>query len=777
MSNAVRQTRLDGLVAWTLGVCVSLTAWLSGNSLELPPELWEELSVSAGLRPPEREFPALWRMCLSFLVDWCGISGAIRLLKISGPLSLGFLTVLSYALFTGLLPESLRSDGIYRRCGRWVVRLIVAFGTVLFVCSGPVWLAGRVLSPEMTRLFITEIVLLLAFSASRRSSALCMIMTGGVCGILAAETPAAFVLIVLCWYYLDSRRNFTWGAFSNTIVFSVATRRMVCAFLVCWIGMTAVNLTCYMQNSADASGAFFGILRYLFHYFRVLTEAMSPIGWVLVFAVVIAPFVIVITKMRELTDLSAIPRLPVMCLVAFAGVFSFLQSTGFSSFHFWRWESDAAGSGYLLCLCMFATSVASMNVLSIFVVDVYFRNRRRVMRELFPWAAEDPAFAGKALSSMKRFSRTKRVAARFLPAVLVLTVVPYRFDGTEGEMAAVVNDMVYAVSEECAGATMLFSDGSLDAAVEVASAEKGRCLKVLSLMSGQGDYDVAVRLRGETDEGTRALLKKGAAEALKTWVLGDAACVSNIAVQVGFELWGKERGSKFQTGGFVARTVFRSEETVAEGIESAYGIAERIIDLYSRKDFDGYGYPELNRLFVFVQWRLARMCMMRADEADRSKDAQRARKDRELAEALNSLNPEWRKIQKKIDGMIESRGVHLTPREGLNLGLRRADFRIAGHYARQVLAESPGDMQANFALGMRFFIEKNYGEAEEHLRKALAVAPKEPAVLNNLAVVQLRLGHLDEAETNAVKAHALLPASKEIRETLKHIRDAKKEVK
>jgi Flp pilus assembly protein TadD len=89
-----------------------------------------------------------------------------------------------------------------------------------------------------------------------------------------------------------------------------------------------------------------------------------------------------------------------------------------------------------------------------------------------------------------------------------------------------------------------------------------------------------------------------------------------------------------------------------------------------------------------------------------------------------------------------------------------------------VLASDDTDLAANFALGMGYFTEKQYGRAETYLKKCLVKAPKEPAVLNNLAIVLLRLERFDEAETNAVKALEILPESTEIKTTLRHIRSA-----
>jgi Flp pilus assembly protein TadD len=66
-----------------------------------------------------------------------------------------------------------------------------------------------------------------------------------------------------------------------------------------------------------------------------------------------------------------------------------------------------------------------------------------------------------------------------------------------------------------------------------------------------------------------------------------------------------------------------------------------------------------------------------------------------------------------------------------------------------------------------------YDKAEEYLKRALKNAPNEPAILNNLAVILIRLDRFDEAETNALKALEVLPKSQEIQETLRRIRQLK----
>ena len=98
---------------------------------------------------------------------------------------------------------------------------------------------------------------------------------------------------------------------------------------------------------------------------------------------------------------------------------------------------------------------------------------------------------------------------------------------------------------------------------------------------------------------------------------------------------------------------------------------------------------------------------------------------------------------------------------------------MANSYAKKVIVQDENDVSANFALGMDSFMNHRYDKAEEYLGRALKNAPNEPAILNNLAVILIRLDRFDEAETNALKALEVLPKSQEIQETLRRIRQLK----
>jgi Flp pilus assembly protein TadD len=133
------------------------------------------------------------------------------------------------------------------------------------------------------------------------------------------------------------------------------------------------------------------------------------------------------------------------------------------------------------------------------------------------------------------------------------------------------------------------------------------------------------------------------------------------------------------------------------------------------------------------------------------------------------------KILRRMDWIRRQSGESLTPREGLEVAMKRADFVMARRYAMPVLKEDPDEPNANFAMGMSYYAEEQFAKAEEYLKRVLKKNPNEPAVFNNIALICLKTGRLEEAETNAVQALNLKPDQVEIKDTVRQIEKAKEE--
>jgi len=117
----------------------------------------------------------------------------------------------------------------------------------------------------------------------------------------------------------------------------------------------------------------------------------------------------------------------------------------------------------------------------------------------------------------------------------------------------------------------------------------------------------------------------------------------------------------------------------------------------------------------------------------------------------------------------------MTPQEGLRFGLARADFALARVFALKVIEVAPNDPAANFALGMDFFVQKQYARAQSYLLRSLERRPDDPAILNNLAQCRLRQGDPAGAKPYAERALEILPDSPEVKRTMERINAALKE--
>ena len=90
-----------------------------------------------------------------------------------------------------------------------------------------------------------------------------------------------------------------------------------------------------------------------------------------------------------------------------------------------------------------------------------------------------------------------------------------------------------------------------------------------------------------------------------------------------------------------------------------------------------------------------------------------------------------------------------------------------------MLATDSGNADANFAIGMFYFVEELYSKAEIYLERAARRRPDEPTFFNNLAIAQLMTRRFDLAEKNARRALELLPDSPEVKDTVRQVERAR----
>lgn len=125
----------------------------------------------------------------------------------------------------------------------------------------------------------------------------------------------------------------------------------------------------------------------------------------------------------------------------------------------------------------------------------------------------------------------------------------------------------------------------------------------------------------------------------------------------------------------------------------------------------------------------------------------------------------------ELNEACKANGV-ITPLAQMKAMLRKADFDAAQSVARIILACDEKNVDANFAMGMWYYTNKDWKDAERYLLRCKDGNPKDAAIWNNLALIYLKTGKLNAARLHARKALALRPNSANIKDTLEQVEKA-----
>ena len=779
------QTFRNSLYVLLFGSAVAVLAWVWQFD-SVPPDLAEHLSVAAGLRPPTGTTALLWQYIAAPLCRNLGLQTAETVLRMAGHVSLGVLAVLTILLFEMLVPVSLRRGEHVVWWWRAWVRIVLFQGSAIFCCSYPVWRTFGWFSPSALQallVVLTTICVVIYFKVGRRPP---LFAAFAIIGLLTADTPVGAVILfgLIALLYLRWRlfgRQMDVVKLENPLANALLPWRLTLSFLGGVIVGTVLEV--YAFGQLDGLVAFGWkswsdyALALPLRYLKALLNACSPAGIFIFLVVAVCPVLVELGFIKRATDdekhLEYFDGLMflVCCLIAFS------QLTGANQLWFWTWagEHGCVRDDVLKCVAVFLCSLAVLWALSVFTIELYLRNFRRITTLRFQDAAES-AGAAEAFASLNRVQRIVRTVFFFLPVLILGCVIPFRAQRLERAMLGVVSDAACETAEECRDVKYLFTDGGLDAAVELAAAEKGGHLTALSMMGGSEDSrEIYLRTRGVTNAEDKVLLKSGAPDVLRTWVRTRPDKAKDYAVQIGFELWQRHGRPMPACSGLVARPEGLSPEEATRGAEAARALARRVLAIYEWGNPDGTVDRSLRNAFLFAQWRLAILARHRANAYDEAGERELAMEDTQLADELDRKNAALDNIRATMAWASKRKLERMTAREGLRRGLSRADFALARPFALSVLDVSPDDPSANFAIGMDFFVQGQYVRAQTYLERCLKSRPNDPAVLNNLAQCHLRRGDPKGALPYAERALEILPNAHEVRRTVERIKERLKQ--
>ena len=776
-----RQIFLNRLYVLLFGAAVATLAWVWQFD-SVPPDLMENLAVAAGLRPANGTTALLWQYVAAPLCRCFGIETAETVLRVAGHVSLGALAVLAVMLFEMIVPASLRRGEHVVWWWRAWVRIVLFQGAAIFCCSDPVWRTFGWFSPSALQallVVLTVICVVVYFKNGRRPP---LFAAFALTGLLSADTPVGAVILfgLIALLYIRWRLYGigTSVVLENPLANALLPWRLTLSFLGGVIVGTALEVYAfgYLDGLAALGWKSWSdyALALPIRYLKALLNACSPAGMFIFFVVAVCPVLVELGFIKRATDdekhLEYFDGMMflVCCLIAFS------QLTGANQLWFWTWagEYGCVHDDVLKCVAVVLCSLAVLWAISVFTIELYLRNFRRITTLRFQDAAE-AAGADEAFASLNRVQRLVRIVFFFLPVLILGCVIPFRAQYLERAMLGVVSDAARETAEECRDVEYLFTDGGLDAAVELAAAEKGGRLIALSMMGGAEDpREIYLRTRGVTNAEDKVLLESGAPDALRTWVRTRPDKAKSYAVQIGFELWQRDRLPMPSCSGLVARPEGLAPEEAARGAEAGRSLARRILAIYE------WGNPEktvnrsLRNAFMFIQWRLAILARHRANAYDEKGERDLAMDETHLADELDRRNAAIDNIRATMAWASKRKLERMTAREGLRVALNRADFALARVFALKILDAVPDDPSANFAVGMDFFVQRQYARAQTYLERCLESRPNDPAVLNNLAQCRLRQGDPEGALPYAERALEILPDAREVRRTVERIKSA-----
>lgn len=737
----------------------------------------DSLAAAAGLRPPTGPFGLLWLHIAAPICRTFGVPTACTVLRIAGHVALGVNAVLSAAIFSMLLPTGLRRGEHLAAWWRRAVRFVLFQGVLLFCFADPVWNAYRWFSPLSLQLMVAMLATMLFVAHFRFARRAPLVAAFALVGLLAADTPVGFLLLVAAVSGLGVRRYLrSIGAVTtpaeSPFASAFAAWRLTQGFFLGFIAGVALEAGAFASaNGPAAFGWTWGdyALEMPFAYIRTLFALCSPVGYGLFLAVAVVPAVVV----HRLAWRSSDPERPLRYAYGFAltcfGFAMLFQLGGAKVLWFWTWAGGCVRDGFVRCIAMFLCALSAVWILSVFMMELYMRNFRRIATQRLADSAEE-VVATTSLAFACRMQRIVRVVFLFEPLLVFAFILPFRAQVAERTMLDIVWTAVKEAADECRDVDFLFTDGGLDAYVELAAAADGHELRALSMMGGaMNRRDVYLRTRGVDDPADKALLESGAADALRIWMRTQPEKLRRVAVQIGFELWRRDGRPMPECSGLVARPEGLSPAAAALGAAAGRRIAERILAFYGSRSPDAVTDRPLKDAFLFTQWRLAVLARHRANAYDERGEKELAIEETRLADELDKNNGALARIRANVAWANRWKLERMTPQEGLNVGLSRADFALARVFALQVLDVSPDDPAANFALGMDFFVQKQYSRAEVHLARCLDRRPDDPAVLNNLAQCRLRQGDAQGALPYAKRALELLPDSPAVKLTMDRV--------
>lgn len=768
----------DLLIAGGLGILtfVLLSFWRFPC---MPPDCWESSVIASGVKPAAKLIGNYWPLVASFLYRLFGIDGANALQMLLGRMAIAGLTILAYLLTRELLIFIMLSRPQFASVKRTnVMRTASALAALSFAMADPVWSIGQFASQTLALLTLTMVSLEFFFVFLRKGELKYAFLMATALGLITADSPFGIVLAIffMAVYLFVVRQNPNMESpFFKLAVLEVGKWHVTAIFIIAILSGIGLDMIAYVRfNGLVANGLGAGDLPLVWanEYVQAASGAASPVAWIVWIGVMLVPCIVTFFRFPAAADEDVFLDYSTGILFAFCGLIALSQAAGLAAL--WFWSYIPVDSTYLHAVGIIMNSVTIALALTVLGIDTYCRDHQKIAKTRFGLGDDDENDVRLEAYSRNGLTFVRYSIMAVLPFLFLAALLPGRKKTNAREMMSMIDDGVKSLIAECEDAKYVFSDGHLDDYIELASAAQGRHLNCISFFSGGEPRDVMLRTRGMTPGGEEAFaIANDAGMGLRTLVRDKPEVLTNAAVMMGFDLWKRDGKPVPPIGGLLSRPAgWNDPEVQKAGIDFSKKLTERVNALYRRGGTHDCSDQILKDKFLALQWRLARMNIYRAENYDLAGEPLLAMREVETANELNAKNETYQKLLAGITKKVEQMQQKITPREGLQLALARADFRMARVYAQPILEDNENDPDGNFAMGMYEIGEHQLARAEEYLKRVLITKPREAAVYNNLAVIQTTFGRFDEAMANVEKALEIIPGSAAVIDTRKQLEAA-----
>ena len=296
---------------WALALVVGGLTFVGLVAFAFPglcPDVWNDAAVAAGLRPPQTIFPGFWRV-IAQLFYLGGVEAGNAGLVWAGRVCAALTGVAGYLFLRSLLALLVRGRLRYA-VQRYVVQGGAAFlGALFFICADPVWRAGQAFTPGALLMLLTLVQLALFTGFLLNGRLLSALGSMFLAGLIAAETPMGFLLLIGCWvvYVLALWHDALCEHMPllDPIIGPAAKWKLTLVWALGLILGIALNCCSFISmEGLNAAGRIGGDmpLMYLLCWWHQIVGAANALGWVLGLGVCVLPCVVAAVMLPRAVD-------------------------------------------------------------------------------------------------------------------------------------------------------------------------------------------------------------------------------------------------------------------------------------------------------------------------------------------------------------------------------------------------------------------------------------------------------------------------------------------